>query len=68
LFFLRSVTHLHVLKYVLCLAVNLERLSLNSTQANDIDEDVVRTMLEWSPAKRKDDCNGRNTSAGSRCL
>ena len=46
----RSGTHLTLLKVVVALAANVRFFALNSTV--DLDEDIVRSVLQWNHFER----------------
>ena len=46
----RSGTHLALLKVVVALATNVRSFALNSTV--DLDEDIVRSVLQWNDFER----------------
>ena len=46
----RSGTHLTILKVVVAIAANVRSFTLNSTV--DLDEDIVRSVLQWNNFER----------------
>ena len=51
----RSGTHLTLLKVVVALATNIRSFALNSTV--DLDEDIVRSVLQWNDFERLIRCH-----------